>query len=175
MPGAFAVALAVALALLLDVADLAALSFFSVAAALLVLASAANHHVYSQVPVVKDVQAKSVFEVAAALRELQQLGAANKLGEQHLTGGTISLSNMGSIGGTYLKPVILAPQTAIVALGRIQTLPRQQAHGSVGLSKVMVANWAGDHRVIDGATMGRFVNTWKALLENPTNMLAHLK
>lgn len=82
---------------------------------------------------------------------------------------------MGSIGGTYMSPVIMAPQTAIVALGRIQTVPRIGDDGSVASSKIMTASWAGDHRIIDGAAMARFVNHWKALIENPQLMLAHLK
>jgi 2-oxoisovalerate dehydrogenase E2 component (dihydrolipoyl transacylase) len=129
------------------------------------------------VPNIKQVQFKSVFEIAAELNELQALGAAAKLGEAHLTGGTITVSNMGSIGGTVLSPVIMAPQTAIVALGRIQTLPRyaQGQEGVVSPTKVMNVSWAGDHRVIDGATMARFVNTWRGFLENPALMLAHLK
>lgn len=83
---------------------------------------------------------------------------------------------MGSIGGLSLSPVITSPQVAIVALGRIQTLPRFDASdGQVVATKVMAASWAGDHRVVDGATMAKFVNAWKGYLENPALMLAHLK
>jgi 2-oxoisovalerate dehydrogenase E2 component (dihydrolipoyl transacylase) len=86
------------------------------------------------------------------------------------------MSNMGSIGGTILGPVITSPQVAIVALGRIQTLPRFGADGKeVVASKVLNASWAGDHRGVDGASMARFVNDWKALLESPALMLGHLK
>jgi 2-oxoisovalerate dehydrogenase E2 component (dihydrolipoyl transacylase) len=129
------------------------------------------------VPSIKQVQHKSVFEIAAELKELQTIGAAGKLGEAHLTGGTITVSNMGSIGGTVLSPVITSPQTAIVALGRIQTLPRFKngSEEEVAATKVMQVSWAGDHRVIDGATMAKFVNTWKRYLENPSMMLAQMK
>jgi len=83
---------------------------------------------------------------------------------------------MGSLGGTILSPVITSPQVAIVALGRIQTLPRFGPCGKeVVASKMLSASWAGDHRVIDGASMARFVNDWKQLLENPALMLGHLK
>ena len=127
------------------------------------------------VPNIKGVQGMSLFEIGAALSELQAKGAANKLGAEELTGGTITVSNMGSLGGTVLSPVITSPQVAIVALGRIQNLPRYGPSGEVVPSKVMNASWAGDHRVIDGATMARFVNTWRRFLENPTLMLGHLK
>ena len=127
------------------------------------------------VPNVKRVQNLSVFEIAQELQELQRLGAAGKLGEAHITGATITVSNMGSIGGTVLSPVIPSSTVAIVALGRIQSLPRFGADGSVEAQKTLTASWAGDHRIIDGATMARFVNTWKGFVENPALMLGHLK
>ncbi|XP_056133505.1 lipoamide acyltransferase component of branched-chain alpha-keto acid dehydrogenase complex, mitochondrial isoform X2 [Lampris incognitus] len=75
------------------------------------------------VPNVKNVQLLSVFEVAQELNRLQALGAAGQLGTADLTGGTFTLSNIGSIGGTYAKPVILPPEVAIGALGKIQKGP----------------------------------------------------
>ncbi|KAJ0065553.1 hypothetical protein NL108_013472, partial [Boleophthalmus pectinirostris] len=72
------------------------------------------------VPNVKNVQVLSVLEIAQELNRLQSLGAAGQLGTSDLTGGTFTLSNIGSIGGTYAKPVILPPEVAIGALGKIQ-------------------------------------------------------
>jgi 2-oxoisovalerate dehydrogenase E2 component (dihydrolipoyl transacylase) len=76
------------------------------------------------VPNIKRVEALSLAGVAAELNRLQGLAAAGKLGLAELSGGTISISNIGNMGGTYLRPVILPPESAIVALGKIQTLPR---------------------------------------------------
>ena len=76
------------------------------------------------VPNVKDVQKLSVFEVAEEMVRLADLGRRGKLGEDDLKGGTFTISNIGSIGGTYTKPVIMPPEVAIGALGRTQTLPR---------------------------------------------------
>ena len=76
------------------------------------------------VPNIKGVQQLSVFEIAVELTRLQNLGLAGKLSTQDLSGGTFSLSNIGSIGGTYAKPVILPPEVAIGALGKIYTVPR---------------------------------------------------
>ncbi|XP_062991794.1 lipoamide acyltransferase component of branched-chain alpha-keto acid dehydrogenase complex, mitochondrial isoform X1 [Elgaria multicarinata webbii] len=127
------------------------------------------------VPNVKNVQACSLFEIAAELNRLQNLGSANQLGTNDLTGGTFTLSNIGTIGGTYAKPVILPPEVAIGALGKIQIVPRFNSKGEVCKAQIMNVSWSADHRIIDGATMSRFSNLWKSYLENPASMLLDLK
>ncbi|XP_016060058.1 PREDICTED: lipoamide acyltransferase component of branched-chain alpha-keto acid dehydrogenase complex, mitochondrial [Miniopterus natalensis] len=127
------------------------------------------------VPNVKDVQARSVLEVAAELNRLQQLGAGGQLGTAELAGGTFTLSNIGSIGGTYAKAVILPPEVAIGALGSIKALPRFNQKGEIYKAQIMNVSWSADHRIIDGATVSRFSNLWKSYLENPAFMLLDLK
>ncbi|XP_072919497.1 lipoamide acyltransferase component of branched-chain alpha-keto acid dehydrogenase complex, mitochondrial isoform X1 [Hemitrygon akajei] len=127
------------------------------------------------VPVVKNVQILSVFEIAAELNRLLTLGSANQLGTNDLTGGTFTLSNIGTIGGTYAKPVILPPEVAIGAVGKIQVLPRFNDKGEIIQAQIMNVSWSADHRIIDGATMARFSNLWKSYLENPALMLLDLK
>ncbi|KAK5870400.1 hypothetical protein PBY51_025037 [Eleginops maclovinus] len=127
------------------------------------------------VPNVKNVQQLSVFEIAQELNRLQALGIAGQLGTNELTGGTFTLSNIGSIGGTYAKPVILPPEVAIGALGKIQVLPRFDAAGQVVRAHIMNVSWSADHRIIDGATMSRFSNLWREYLENPASMVLDLK
>ncbi|GMF24607.1 unnamed protein product [Phytophthora fragariaefolia] len=113
------------------------------------------------VPNVKNVQAKSIMEIAEDLNRLQQLAVAGKLSPADLTGGTFS-------------PVLMVPQVAIGAIGQIQKLPRYDADGNVEPVRLMNASWSGDHRVIDGATMARFSNQWKAYLETPVSMLTEM-
>ncbi|XP_026876843.2 lipoamide acyltransferase component of branched-chain alpha-keto acid dehydrogenase complex, mitochondrial-like isoform X2 [Electrophorus electricus] len=127
------------------------------------------------VPSVKNVQALSVFEIAAELNRLQALGSAGQLGPADLTGGTFTLSNVGSIGGTYAKPVILPPEVAIGALGKIQALPRFNSCAELVKAHIMSVSWSADHRVIDGATMSRFSNLWCSYLEQPSSMVLDLK
>ncbi|KAH0618372.1 hypothetical protein JD844_017509 [Phrynosoma platyrhinos] len=127
------------------------------------------------VPNVKNVEARSVFEVASELNRLQNLGTTNQLGTNDLTGGTFTLSNIGTIGGTYAKPVILPPEVAIGALGKIQVVPRFNSKGEIVSAQIMNVSWSADHRIIDGATMSRFSNLWKSYLENPASMLLDLK
>ncbi|XP_012697383.2 lipoamide acyltransferase component of branched-chain alpha-keto acid dehydrogenase complex, mitochondrial [Clupea harengus] len=127
------------------------------------------------VPNVKNVQLLSVFEIATELNRLQNLGNVGQLGASDLTGGTFTLSNIGSIGGTYAKPVILPPEVAIGALGKVQMLPRFNSKDEVVKAHIMNVSWSADHRIIDGATMCRFSNLWKSYLENPAAMVLDLK
>ncbi|KAL1023194.1 hypothetical protein UPYG_G00037520 [Umbra pygmaea] len=127
------------------------------------------------VPNVKNVQMLSVFEIAVELNRLQSLGSTGQLGTADLTGGTFTLSNIGSIGGTYAKPVILPPEVAIGALGKIQVLPRFNSRDEVVKAHIVNVSWSADHRIIDGATMARFSNLWKGFLENPASMILDLK
>merc|ERR1711899_257920 len=113
------------------------------------------------VPSIKGVQGLSVFEIAVELNRLQQLGVAGKLSTSDLTGGTFSLSNIGSIGGTYAKPVIMPPQVAIGALGKIQKLPRFDENGNVSAHHIMCISWSCDHRIIEGAQCAKFSNKLK--------------
>ncbi|KAJ3599035.1 hypothetical protein NHX12_032998 [Muraenolepis orangiensis] len=127
------------------------------------------------VPNVKNVQLLSIFDIAKDLNRLQTLGSSGQLGTSDLTGGTFTLSNIGSIGGTYAKPVILPPQVAIGALGKIQILPRFDSNGQLVKAHILNISWSADHRVIDGATMCRFSNLWQQYLENPASMVLDLK
>ena len=123
------------------------------------------------VPNIKNVQHMSIVEIAEHSNRLTELARAGRISPNDLKGGTITISNVGAIGGTIATPIISKPQVAIVALGRVQTLPRFDVEGNVTAQKIMTISWSGDHRVIDGATMAHFSNTWKAFLENPASML----
>jgi 2-oxoisovalerate dehydrogenase E2 component (dihydrolipoyl transacylase) len=127
------------------------------------------------VPNIKDVQNMNIVEIAEQSHRLTEQARAGRISPNDLKGGTITVSNVGAIGGTIATPIISKPQVAIVALGRVQTLPRFDVEGNVSAQKIMTISWSGDHRVIDGATMAHFSNTWKALLENPASMLMTMR
>ncbi|KJE88780.1 dihydrolipoyl transacylase [Capsaspora owczarzaki ATCC 30864] len=127
------------------------------------------------VPNIKNVQDKSIFEVAAELNRLQQAGSKGQLRAEDLTGGTFTLSNIGTVGGTYMKPIIVVPEVAIGAIGKIQKLPRFNEDDSVYAAHIMQVSWSADHRVIDGVTMASFSNLWKSYIENPQSMVVDLK
>lgn len=127
------------------------------------------------VPNVKGVEHLSLFDIAQQMHTTIEQAREGKLSGDALKGGTISISNIGAIGGITATPVVNKPEAAIVALGKTQTLPRFAADGSVEAHSIMMVNWSGDHRIIDGATMVRFNNLWSSFIEEPETMLMHLK
>jgi 2-oxoisovalerate dehydrogenase E2 component (dihydrolipoyl transacylase) len=127
------------------------------------------------VPSVKNVEQKSLKEVAIEVNRIVESAREGKLSNSDLSGGTISISNIGTIGGITATPVINKPEVAIVALGKTQKLPRFADDGSVVAQNIMMVNWSGDHRVIDGATMVKFNNLWMDYLTHPQKMLVDLR
>uniref|UniRef100_UPI00358F05E9 lipoamide acyltransferase component of branched-chain alpha-keto acid dehydrogenase complex, mitochondrial n=1 Tax=Myxine glutinosa TaxID=7769 RepID=UPI00358F05E9 len=126
------------------------------------------------VPVVRGVQRRSVLDVARELARLRAAGQAGSLSQTDLSSRTFTLSNIGSIGGSYAAPVIAPPEVAIGALGRIQLLPRYNADGELQGRHILCTSWSADHRVIDGATLARFCVEWRGYVETPGSMLLHL-
>jgi 2-oxoisovalerate dehydrogenase E2 component (dihydrolipoyl transacylase) len=127
------------------------------------------------VPNIKGVQDMSIFDIAKRAAELIEQAREGRLKTQDLTGGTISISNIGVLGGTVATPVINHPEAAIVALGKMQRLPRFDENDNVQAVNIMHVSWSGDHRIIDGATMVKFNNLWKSYIEKPMNMLGTLR
>ncbi len=126
------------------------------------------------VPNVKQVQTKSILELATEITRLTDSARSGRVDANDLKGGTISVSNIGALGGTVATPIINKPEAAIVALGKMQTLPRFNEQGDVEARAIMQVSWSGDHRIIDGGTIARFCNLWKSFLENPTTMMMHM-
>jgi len=127
------------------------------------------------VPSIKQCQLKSMRDIAIELTQLTIDAREGRVSPESLKGGTISISNIGTIGGTVATPIINQPEAAIVALGRVQTLPRfDDASGNVEARQIMQVSWSADHRILDGATIARFNNTWKGYLEKPMTMLPEL-
>jgi len=127
------------------------------------------------VPNIKGVQNLSLLDIALQMQEIINQAREGRIAGEHLKGGTISISNIGAIGGITATPVINKPEAAIVALGKTQKLPRFDEQGNVFAQHIMAVNWSGDHRIIDGATMVKFNNLWMSYLTQPEKMLMHLK
>ena len=126
------------------------------------------------VPNVKQVQNKTIIDLAKDIMQLTDAARSGRVASEFLKGGTITISNIGAIGGTVATPIINKPEAAIVALGKLQKLPRFNEKGEVEARSIMQVSWSGDHRIIDGGTIARFCNLWKSFLEEPSNMLVHM-
>ncbi|MCH2055047.1 MAG: dihydrolipoyllysine-residue acetyltransferase [Thalassotalea sp.] len=126
------------------------------------------------VPNVKQAQSKSILDLAKEITRLTNDAREGRVAQADLKGGTISISNIGAIGGTIATPIINKPEVAIVALGKVQKLPRFNEQGEVEARSIMQVSWSGDHRIIDGGTIARFSNLWKQYLEQPNTMLVSL-
>ena len=123
------------------------------------------------VPNIKGVEQRSIIDIAAQVMAITAAARSGKINPADLKGGSITISNIGAIGGTVATPIINKPEVAIVALGKIQSLPRFDDQGNVVARKIMTISWSGDHRVIDGGTIARFNDCWKGYLEQPATML----
>nr|CAD1828491.1 unnamed protein product [Ananas comosus var. bracteatus] len=128
------------------------------------------------VPNIKKVQSLSVLEITKELSRLQLLASNNKLSSEDITGGTITLSNIGAIGGKFGSPLLNLPEVAIIAIGRIHKLPRYDDDDeTIYPASVTNVTIGADHRVVDGATVARFCNEWKLLIEKPELLLLHMR
>ncbi|SPQ19038.1 4d2b3b19-6ad7-4e0b-9bd7-7caa74c8eac9 [Thermothielavioides terrestris] len=131
------------------------------------------------VPVIKNVGGLNILGIAAELARLQSLAVAGKLTPQDMSGGTITVSNIGSIGGTYLSPVVVEREVAILGIGRMRTVPAFSTvpgeEDRVVRRQVCNFSWSADHRVIDGATMARAAEVVRGIVEEPDVMVMHLR
>lgn len=127
------------------------------------------------VPNIKNVQHLSILEIGQELARLQLAGKNGKLSTSDLQGGTITLSNIGTVGGTYVGPVIVDSEVAIGGVGKAKVVPRFDESMNVVPKTIMNASWSGDHRVLDGVTMAKMVDLWKTYIEKPEKMMIHLK
>lgn len=127
------------------------------------------------VPNIKKVQSLSILQITHELSRLQQLAINNKLSSDDISGGTITLSNIGAIGGKFGSPLLNLPEVAIIAIGRVQKLPRYAEDGSLYPASIANVCVGADHRVVDGATVASFCTEWKRLVENPELLFLHMR
>ncbi|CAI6241807.1 unnamed protein product [Periconia digitata] len=127
------------------------------------------------VPVIRDVQSLSIEAIAAELTRLSTLARNGKLTSADLSGATFTVSNIGSIGGTAVAPVIVTPQVGILGIGRTKTVPAFGENGEIVKKEECVFSWSADHRVVDGAMAARCAEAVRINLEHIENMLVRLR
>ncbi|KAF4985356.1 hypothetical protein FDECE_16624 [Fusarium decemcellulare] len=127
------------------------------------------------VPVIKNVGSLNILSIAAELSRLQTLASQGKLSPTDFQGGTITVSNIGNIGGTYVSPVIVEREVAILGIGRMRTVPAFDEDDQLVKKQITNFSWSADHRVIDGATMARAAEVVRQIVQEPDIMVMHLK
>ena len=121
-------------------------------------------------PVIRNAHRKSMREISAESRDLAARARARKLRPEEYTGSTFSLSNLGMLDIEQFTAVINPPEAGILAVGSITPRP-VAVDGNVVVRRRMHVTMSCDHRVIDGATGARFLQTVKRMLENPLAMV----
>ncbi len=109
------------------------------------------------VPVIRDVDRKSIFNLARELADLSERARNNRLRPDDLKGGCISISSLGGIGGVAFTPIVNAPEVAILGISRARTMPVWDGQDFVP-RLLLPLSLSYDHRVVDGAEAARFVS-----------------
>jgi pyruvate dehydrogenase E2 component (dihydrolipoamide acetyltransferase) len=122
------------------------------------------------VPVLRDVDKKSVVQLAAELAEVADRARQRKLSADEMRGGTFTITNLGGIGGTSFTPIINWPEVAILGLSRARWEP-QVRDGQVTQRLMLPLSLSYDHRVIDGAAAARCTRCIAEMLENGWNLV----
>ncbi|NIG00598.1 2-oxo acid dehydrogenase subunit E2, partial [Burkholderia sp. Ax-1720] len=118
------------------------------------------------VPVVRHAEARDVWALAAEVARLAEAARAGKASREELSGSTITLSSLGPLGGVVSTPVINHPEVGIVGVNRIVERPMIR-NGLVVARKLMNLSSSFDHRVVDGMDAAEFIQSVRALLEQP--------
>src|SRR5699024_3177511 len=118
------------------------------------------------VPVVKDADRKSLFEISADINELAEKARNGKLTADEMKGASNTITNIGSVGGQWFTPVLNYPEAIILGVGRIQEKPIAR-NGEVVVAPVLALSLSFDHRIVDGATGQQALNQIKRILNDP--------
>ncbi|AGM24862.1 dihydrolipoamide acetyltransferase family protein [Spiroplasma chrysopicola] len=123
------------------------------------------------VPVVKGVDQLNVLQIGAVINDLATRTRDRKLKADEMRDGTFTISNFGSAGVEIATPVINFPEVAILGVGTIEKKPVVNANNEIEISSILPLSLTIDHRLIDGADGGRFLQRVSALLESPALLL----
>ncbi len=121
-------------------------------------------------PVVRGANLKGFAEISAEIKDLAAKAKAKKLQPEEYTGATFSISNLGMMGIKEFTAIINPPEAAIIAVGGANATPVVR-DGEIIVRSIMNVTMSCDHRVIDGATGAKFLQTFKQMLETPAMML----
>lgn len=126
------------------------------------------------VPVVRDADRLSLFEIATEIDYLVDLAKAGKLTKKDMSGGSMTVTNVGgaAIGGVWSTPILNMPESCIVGIGRIEDEFMPDEEGQPILRPMMKLSYVFDHRLVDGVTAQQGLNHLRTYLSNPDLLLA---
>jgi pyruvate dehydrogenase E2 component (dihydrolipoamide acetyltransferase) len=122
------------------------------------------------VPVIKNADQKTILELSKEILDLSKRARDGKLKPDEMKGACITVTNIGSIGGTYATPVINHPEVAIIGMYKIDEKPVIK-NGQLAAIKVMNYAVTADHRLIDGAVAAKFLKSFLERIENPARLM----
>jgi pyruvate dehydrogenase E2 component (dihydrolipoamide acetyltransferase) len=122
------------------------------------------------VPVIKNADQKTIIELSKEILDLSKRARDGKLKPDEMKGAGITITNIGSVGGTYATPVINHPEVAILGMYKIDEKPVIK-NGQLSAIKVMNFTVTADHRLIDGAVAARFLKAFIERMENPGRLM----
>jgi pyruvate dehydrogenase E2 component (dihydrolipoamide acetyltransferase) len=122
------------------------------------------------VPVIKNADQKTIWELAEEITGLSEKARAGKLAIDDLKGGTFTLTNAGSIGGVFATPIINYPEVAILGVNAIRKRP-MVVEDQIVIRDMMFLSLSVDHRVVDGADAARFMNRLVYFLSDPKRLV----
>ncbi|MCK9254527.1 MAG: 2-oxo acid dehydrogenase subunit E2 [Bacteroidales bacterium] len=122
------------------------------------------------VPVIKNVDKKSVFELAKEIAEISEKARTRNIKLEDMKNGTFTITSYGSIGGKYAVPVINYPQAGILGIGRIFESAVVK-NGQLAVGNVLPISLSVDHRIVDGGEVTRFLNDILNYLSEPVTMI----
>jgi 2-oxoisovalerate dehydrogenase E2 component (dihydrolipoyl transacylase) len=123
------------------------------------------------VPVIRNAQALSVWQLASEILRLAEAARTGKASRDELMGSSITLSSLGPMGGITSTPVINRPEVAIIAVNKVEEKV-VVVDGEIEVRKRMNLSLSCDHRVVDGWDAANFLQTLKAYVENPLRLLS---
>ena len=123
------------------------------------------------VPNIKNADTRSMFDIADIINENAAKAHSGELKGPEMADGTVSISNIGSVGGEFFTPILNYPETAILGFGAIKSEPVVNADGEVVAGRVLKLSLTFDHRIVDGATGQKALNEIARLMADPELLL----
>ncbi|MGH8304524.1 MAG: dihydrolipoamide acetyltransferase family protein, partial [Steroidobacteraceae bacterium] len=122
-----------------------------------------------KVPVVRDAQARSLWELAAQMRRVSEAARTNKATREELGGSTVTITSLGKLGGIASTPIINAPEVAIIGVNRALERP-VVLDGKIAIRRTMNLSSSFDHRFVDGYDAAAMIQALKECLEHPATI-----